>query len=79
MDAIKDFNFSSKVNVVIEVKGFVGDELAEMFSGVKVKHKNIDGVVMSLIEGEVTDQAALIGVLNTLYNKRCSIIKVVKK
>jgi hypothetical protein len=76
MNTISDFNFSSKVNALIEVKGLVGEEFTEMFSGIEIKQQIVDGVVLSLIEGEFSDQAEFMGVLNALYSMRFPIIGV---
>ena len=79
-DSLRDINFSSPVNARIEVKGKLDKNLSEYLCGLKITNLLIEKKTrISRLEGEITDQAALMGVLNTLYNMRFPIINVMVK
>ena len=67
-----EINISSPVNVSIEVKGSLDKTLSDLLGGLKIRNKSS----VSYVEGIVADQAALVGILNTLFNMRFPIIKV---
>ena len=63
-------------NFIIGVKGKLEKDLSEIFGGLSIKHKKENDGIVSYLEGEIIDQAELIGILNTLFNMRFPIIKV---
>ena len=67
-----EINISSPVNVSIEVKGSLDKTLSDLLGGLNIRNKSS----VSYVEGIVADQAALVGILNTLFNMRFPIIKV---
>lgn len=74
---ISDIDISSPVDICIEVKGILNKDLSEVLGGLNIRnHTTSDGVSISHIEGVVSDQAALIGIMNALYNMRFPIINV---
>jgi hypothetical protein len=72
----ENVNISSSGNFVITVKGKVDKGLYEIFGGLSISYHTIDNNIISHLEGEVLDQAELIGILNTLYNMRFPIVNV---
>jgi hypothetical protein len=57
----------------IRVKGILPDSAIDRLGGMEITVRTSDSVT---IEGRVTDQAALVGVLNTLYELRLPIQEV---
>ena len=67
-----EINIASPVNVSIEVKGSLDNTLSDLLGGLSIRSTPS----FSYVEGKVADQAALVGILNTLFNMRFPIIKV---
>ena len=61
---------------VIGVKGKLDKSLSDILGGLSISHRIDNNNKMSYLEGEIIDQAELIGILNTLYNMRFPIISV---
>jgi len=72
----ENVNISSSGNFVITVKGKVDTEFYEIFEGLSISYNTTNNDVISNLEGEFIDQAELIGILNTLYNRRFPIVNV---
>jgi hypothetical protein len=66
-------NISSPIDIHIEVNGVLDNTMSDFLGGLRIKN-TADS--MSYIEGVVADQAALIGIINTLFNMRFPILKV---
>ena len=83
MDFSDDINFltySSPVRIQIEVKGALEKKLSDYLGGLKIEWRtDRNKTKISRLEGKITDQASLIGVLNALYDMRFPIINVVVK
>ena len=76
-NSISEINISTPVGVYIEVKGFLNKNLSEVLGGLNIKNvATANNIPISHIVGTVTDQAGLIGILNTLYNMRFPIINI---
>ena len=74
---IKGFDFDSPAVFRIEVKGVVREELMDILGAMKIKYsKNDNEISITQLEGKVLDQAALMGVLNTLYEMRYPIMNI---
>ena len=52
----------------IRVQGVVDARWADYFGGTLIKHKIGSNAPVSVLSGQFQDQAALLGMLNTLYN-----------
>ncbi len=70
-------NFSSPANVRIEVNGIIDEGMSDYLGGLTISHYTTPyKAQISCLEGTVLDQAALIGILNTLYEMRFTIFKL---
>jgi len=72
----ENMEFTTSNNFVIGVKGKLEKDLSEIFGGLSISHKMENNTTISYLEGEIIDQAELIGILNTLFNMRFPIINV---
>ncbi len=72
----KNIESTTSNNFVIGVKGKLEKDFSEIFGGLAISHKMENNITISYLEGEIIDQAELIGILNTLFNMRFPIIKV---
>lgn len=54
------------------VEGLLDEQWGERLNGMQITHDK----QMTILRGAVTDQAALIGILNTLYNLQCPLVYV---
>ncbi len=76
--SIKNLDLTSPVVIKIKVKGFVDEKYSDYLSELAISHETIDDDVnITELVGEIVDQAALIGVLNALYDMRFPLLKVV--
>ena len=75
----QNLGFSDSTNFKIEVEGELDNNLSENFGSLSISHKTNGDNTISCLKGEIIDQAELIGILNTLYNMRFSIISVIKQ
>ena len=65
----KSSDFSAPATYIIQVEGFLDEVWAERLAGMKlrtIKRENLPPV--TTLKGRLTDQAELLGVLNSLYN-----------
>ena len=74
-----------KLNVVspaeykIFVVGFLDENMSDRLGGLTIESQEADpgsGKSIISLTGRLADQAALLGVLNTLYNMRMPLLKV---
>ena len=75
-DFIENIDFTTTNNFRIDVVGKLNKNLSEIFGGLSINYKIENNKTISHLEGEIIDQAELIGILNTLYNMRFKIISV---
>ena len=70
-----DINFTKATVYKIVVKGSIDEELSERLLGLQVNIEEKDGKkqITSLI-GKIRDQAALSGILNTLWEMHIAVI-----
>ena len=75
INAQSDFSFTKVAIYKIVVKGEINDGWLERMWGFHLsKDKKKKGV--SVIVGQIADQSALSGILNTLYDKHMTVISV---
>jgi hypothetical protein len=61
----------------IKVKGFIPNDWSERLEGMSIhRQKSDDGEPVTTLEGELVDQAALAGVLNSIYELHLPILSV---
>jgi hypothetical protein len=71
------YTFFTPAKFRIEVKGKINKDLSDLLGALAISHSRPDAqVYVSRLEGEIIDQAALIGILNTLYEMRFPIISI---
>lgn len=75
LTSLKTLDFYSPAVFYIEVKGKVDKSLSESLGAMKISHHmRGDKTIVSRLEGEILDQAALFGIMNTLYEMRFPVI-----
>ncbi len=62
----------------ISVSGFLDDSWSSRLGGMSFDHQLISDKTITTLTGQLTDQAALNGVLNTLFNHQLEVLSVVK-
>jgi len=69
--------FSSSARYRICVKGFLDDSWSERFGDMRISNQ-LPGRIspMATLVGPVTDQTALVGVLNSLYEMHLPLVSV---
>lgn len=61
----------------IRIRGKLEKHMSDRLSGMRISHQSHeDGPIVSTLEGQLVDQAALFGVLVSLYNMRLPLISV---
>jgi len=76
MEEYSDNNLATTNNFRIDVVGKLDESLSDNLGGLSISYKIENNSTISFLEGEIIDQAELIGILNTLYNMRYKIIGV---
>jgi len=74
-----NFNVASQAEYKISVMGFLEDSYSDRLGGLSIQATQYDqqsGKLITILRGQVVDQAALLGVLNTLYNMRMPLLSV---
>jgi len=70
-------NFIMPATYIIDVEGLLDESWSERLAGMNVKTiKRNNLPLVTILSGRLTDQAELLGVLNTLYNLRLTLISV---
>lgn len=73
-----EFGFKKPAIYKIKVLGKLNEHLSERLGGMQINvERNVDKKPVSVLVGQILDQAALSGILNTLYNSHLTIISVV--
>jgi hypothetical protein len=71
------YTFFSPAKFRIEVKGKINKDLSDLLGALEISYSRPDAkIYVSRLEGEIIDQAALVGILNTLYEMRFPIISI---
>jgi hypothetical protein len=68
--------FDSPGLYVISVQGRVAADASAYLNDLTIAHQEEGGQYVSILSGELLDQAALIGVLNTLYERGYVVLAV---
>lgn len=77
MDKCKNIKFGGKANYQIVVNGKLDSSLSERLGGMIIESKVISEVqVITTLTGLLRDQAALSGLLNSLYEMHFPVISV---
>ncbi len=71
----QEIDFKKKAIYKIIVKGSVNNELSNSLLGMQIYKDRINKTESSIV-GVISDQAALSGILNTLYEKHLTVISV---
>jgi len=71
----QEIDFKKKAIYKIIVKGNTNNELSNSFLGMQIYKDRINKTESSIV-GMISDQAALSGILNTLYEKHLTVISV---
>ena len=72
----KDFNFKNPAIYKIVVMGVIERSASDNFSGMQITVERKKKNETTSLVGEIRDQAALSGILNTLYEMHMSVISV---
>ena len=73
----KKYSFASPGNYRIRVQGFLDKKWSERLGGFQITTgKTGDQKSVTVIEGQVRDQAELAGVLSTLYQRHLTLLSV---
>ena len=75
----ENIDFSTSHYFKIDVRGKLDKSLSDIFGGLSISHNSNGETTISQLEGEIIDQASLIGILNTLFNMRYPIINLTLK
>lgn len=76
MESSQNYLFDQPSDYRIRVSGRFDSKLADSLWGMTCEECIVDGVSETVLEGMVTDQAAIIGVLNALYNMGYAVLSV---
>ena len=73
----KNFSFNRPGNYRIRVQGFLDKKWSERLGGLRITtSKTGDQKSVTVLQGQVSDQAELAGVLNTLYQRHLTLLSV---
>jgi hypothetical protein len=76
-NSISDYNFKKAAIYKIVVQGEIDDNWADRLNDMQINVDQQKGKQpISSIVGEITDQSALSGILNTLYELQMTVISV---
>jgi len=77
MPTPKSLTFDTAAVYRIGVQGFLDKSWSDRMNGVDIRVRNRpDGAPVTVLTGQFVDQAALAGVLNTLYDMGFPLLKV---
>jgi len=73
----KNFSFNRPGNYRIRVQGFLDKKWSERLGGLRITtSKTGDQKSVTVLQGRVSDQAELAGVLSTLYQRHLTLLSV---
>ena len=71
------FNLGTPAAYCIKIRGYLDDDWSNRLGGMDIQHTLTDsGITITTLQGIMIDQAALFGVLNSLYNLGFPILSV---
>ncbi|MDX2429561.1 MAG: hypothetical protein QNK35_01425 [Bacteroides sp.] len=74
---ILDLSFSKPAIYEIKVQGSLTESEAKRLGGLELNvHKNEAGKMISTLKGKISDQSALSGILNSLYDMHIMVLSV---
>jgi hypothetical protein len=77
MPSPKGFTFDTPAVYRIRVQGFLDQSWSDRMNGVDIRVRNLpDKASVTVLTGHFVDQAALAGVINTLYDMGFPLLKV---
>jgi hypothetical protein len=69
--------YDRPVTYQICVRGMINENWSDRLEGMTISHRAAeDGDVITTLEGELRDQAALAGVLNSIYERHLQLLSV---
>ncbi len=72
-----EFNFQKPAIYKIKVEGILKENWIKNFQGLRINiDRSLSGKPISVITGQINDQSALAGLLDTLYNFNMTILSV---
>ncbi len=76
-EAWSDFNLGSTALYEIKVHGYLDSSWSNRLGGIAIHHATIaDTIPITILHGKLVDQAALLGVLNSLYGLGFAILSL---
>ena len=73
----KNFSFNRPGNYRIRVQGFLDKKWSERLGGLRITtSKTGDQKPVTVLQGRVSDQAELAGVLSTIYQRHLTLLSV---
>ncbi|GIK74731.1 MAG: hypothetical protein BroJett021_37190 [Chloroflexota bacterium] len=76
---IQSFPFDHPSTYSIWVEGRIDPDWSDRLEGMEVRpSRRKDGTSITLLQGELPDQAALVGLLNALYQMHFVVLKVLR-
>lgn len=79
MNGQSGLDFDSPAAYQITVQGVIAPEWSTRLEGMTINRLTLDdGTIFTVLTGELSDQGALTGVLNTLYDLRLPLLAVHK-
>jgi hypothetical protein len=74
---MNDLKMESSGKYQISIQGFLNADWSDRLGGLRiVTVESAEGQAMTILTGMIVDQAALLGVLNTLYDMRYPLLSV---
>lgn len=71
------FNLGTPAIYRIKIRGYLGEDWSNRLGGMTIQHTSVDGkTTITALYGKMVDQAALFGVLNSLYGLGFPILSV---
>jgi hypothetical protein len=75
-ELVKTYNGPSTYQITVD--GTVDEPFIKGINGMSVTHNQLKNKILSTLTGELRDQSALNGILNTLYDYQFTVISVMK-
>ena len=76
MDYVKTFDGTASYQITVH--GAIENDLLENLGDLNLSLLHTKGKIISTLSGEITDQSALSGILNTLFDYQYTVISVSK-
>ena len=73
---LQQLNLDKSATYRIRVKGYLGGHWSDYLGGLSISPSDDEECAVTALFGEVMDQAALIGIINTLYSMGFPLLSV---